>query len=181
MDTWLGLLVGGAALLAGAELLVKGASRLAVSVGISPLVVGLTVVAFGTSAPEVAVTVGASFSGEVDIALGNVVGSNIANVLLILGLSALVAPSSWSNGWFASKFADLLYRLLHLPLGRRAISRLFYGVHALSPLGVDPAPGAHHPGARSGLRCAAADRDHFGNLVFQATEVQDAPLRGIQE
>ena len=92
MDTWLGLLVGGAALLAGAELLVKGASRLAVSVGISPLVVGLTVVAFGTSAPEVAVTVGASFSGEVDIALGNVVGSNIANVLLILGLSALVGP-----------------------------------------------------------------------------------------
>ena len=92
MSTWLGLLVGGTVLLVGAELLVKGASRLAVSVGISPLVVGLTVVAFGTSAPEVAVTVGAAFSGEVDIALGNIIGSNISNVLLILGVAALVGP-----------------------------------------------------------------------------------------
>jgi cation:H+ antiporter len=76
----------------GAELLVRGASRLAVAAGISPLVVGLTVVAFGTSAPELAVTVGSSFTGEADLALGNVVGSNILNILLILGLSALVAP-----------------------------------------------------------------------------------------
>lgn len=80
------------ALVAGAEFLVRGASRLALSLGISPLVVGLTVVAFGTSAPEVAVSVGAVLEGRVDIAIGNVVGSNIFNVLFILGLSALVTP-----------------------------------------------------------------------------------------
>lgn len=76
----------------GAELLVKGASRLAGAVGISPLVVGLTVVAFGTSAPEMAVSVGAAWSGSADLAMGNVVGSNIFNVLFILGLSALITP-----------------------------------------------------------------------------------------
>lgn len=85
-------ILGAVLLIAGAELLVRGASRIAVSAGISPLVVGLTVVAFGTSAPELAVTVGASLSGQADVALGNVIGSNIGNVLLILGLSAVVAP-----------------------------------------------------------------------------------------
>lgn len=79
-------------LVAGAQLLVRGASKLALSFGISPLVVGLTVVAFGTSAPEMAVSVRSSWGGQVDIALGNVVGSNIFNVLFILGLSALAAP-----------------------------------------------------------------------------------------
>jgi cation:H+ antiporter len=87
------LLAGGILLLiAGAELLVKGASRIAGALGISPLVIGLTVVAFGTSAPEFAVTAGAAWTGQADVALGNVVGSNIFNVLFILGLSALVAP-----------------------------------------------------------------------------------------
>jgi cation:H+ antiporter len=80
------------ALVAGAELLVRGASKLALSFGISPLVVGLTVVAFGTSAPEMAVSVQSAWSGQVDIALGNVVGSNIFNVLFILGASALIVP-----------------------------------------------------------------------------------------
>ena len=79
-------------LVLGAELLVRGASRLALAVGLSPLVVGLTVVAMGTSAPEVAVSVGAVIGGQSDIAIGNVVGSNIFNVLLILGLSALIVP-----------------------------------------------------------------------------------------
>ncbi|HEU0199212.1 MAG TPA: calcium/sodium antiporter [Burkholderiaceae bacterium] len=80
------------ALIAGAELLVRGASKLAITFGMSPLVVGLTVVAFGTSAPEVAVSVGAVYGGRTDVAIGNVVGSNIFNVLLILGVSALIAP-----------------------------------------------------------------------------------------
>ncbi|PKO63691.1 MAG: sodium:calcium antiporter, partial [Betaproteobacteria bacterium HGW-Betaproteobacteria-17] len=84
--------LGLVALVIGAEAMVRGASRLAVSWGISPLVVGLTVVAFGTSAPEMAVSVGAALSGTSDLAIGNVVGSNIANILLILGISALVAP-----------------------------------------------------------------------------------------
>ncbi|MDW8325921.1 MAG: calcium/sodium antiporter [Anaerolineales bacterium] len=89
------MLLGGlAALTLGAEVLVRGAARLAAALGISPLVIGLTVVAFGTSSPELAVSVQAAWSGEAgaDIAIGNVVGSNIFNVLLILGLSAVVAP-----------------------------------------------------------------------------------------
>ena len=87
------LFVAGLALLvAGANLLVRGASKLALSFGISPLVVGLTIVAFGTSAPEVAVSVGAVLDGKTDIAIGNVVGSNIFNVLFILGISALITP-----------------------------------------------------------------------------------------
>jgi cation:H+ antiporter len=79
-------------LIFGADLLVRGASRLSLSLGIAPLVVGLTVVAFGTSAPEMAVSVKGALDGQTDIALGNVVGSNIFNVLFILGLSALLTP-----------------------------------------------------------------------------------------
>lgn len=85
-------LIGLAALVLGAELLVRGAGRLATTMGVSPLVVGLTVVAFGTSAPEIAVSVNAALSGNTDLAVGNVVGSNIFNVLFILGVSALIAP-----------------------------------------------------------------------------------------
>ncbi|KAB2921533.1 MAG: calcium/sodium antiporter [Dechloromonas sp.] len=85
-------ILGLVALTIGAELLVRGAARLAMSFGIAPLVVGLTIVAFGTSAPEMAVSAGAAVSGSGDIAIGNVVGSNIVNVLLILGLSALIVP-----------------------------------------------------------------------------------------
>jgi cation:H+ antiporter len=85
-------LVGLVLLVIGANALVRGSSKLALSFGISPLVVGLTIVAFGTSAPEVAVSVGAVLDGKTDIAIGNVVGSNIFNVLFILGVSALIAP-----------------------------------------------------------------------------------------
>jgi cation:H+ antiporter len=87
------MFLGGLILLViGANTLVRGASKLAMSFGISPLVVGLTIVAFGTSAPEVAVSVGAVLDGKTDIAIGNVVGSNIFNVLFILGISALITP-----------------------------------------------------------------------------------------
>jgi cation:H+ antiporter len=87
------MFMGGLALLvAGAEALVRGAGKLAISVGVSPLVVGLTVVAFGTSSPEMAVSVQSAMAGKVDIAIGNVVGSNIFNVLFILGVCALIAP-----------------------------------------------------------------------------------------
>lgn len=88
--TFIFFVVGVIALVAGAEGLVRGASRLAARTGLSPVVIGLTVVAFGTSAPELAVSMGAAFRDEADIAVGNVVGSNIANVLLVLGLSAVV-------------------------------------------------------------------------------------------
>lgn len=90
--TTLLFVLGLALLVGGAELLVRGSSRIAARAGISSLVVGLTVVAFGTSAPELGVTAAAAFRGDPDLALGNVVGSNVLNILLILGLSALVAP-----------------------------------------------------------------------------------------
>ena len=86
------IIVGLITLVGGGELLVRGASRIAALARISPLVIGLTVVAFGTSAPELAVSLKASLAGQTDIAIGNVVGSNIFNVLLILGVSALVTP-----------------------------------------------------------------------------------------
>ncbi len=89
----LGLIIAGLALLAlGGELLVRGASALAALIGISPLVIGLTVVAYGTSAPELAVSIQAGLRGSPDIAIGNVVGSNIFNVLFVLGACALIAP-----------------------------------------------------------------------------------------
>lgn len=92
MSPWIMMIAGLVILTLGADLLVRGASRIALLLGISPLVVGLTIVAFGTSAPEMAVSVGAALDGKADIALGNVVGSNIFNVLFILGLSAVIAP-----------------------------------------------------------------------------------------
>jgi cation:H+ antiporter len=86
------LLAGLVILTVGAELLVRSASFLAAAASISPLVIGLTVVAFGTSAPEMAVSVNAAIAGQADVAVGNVVGSNILNVLLILGVSSLITP-----------------------------------------------------------------------------------------
>jgi cation:H+ antiporter len=79
-------------LILGAEALVKGASRLAAALGILPLVIGLTVVSFGTSSPELAVSIKAALSDHASIAVGNIVGSNIFNVLFILGLSAVIVP-----------------------------------------------------------------------------------------
>lgn len=90
--TWLLLVVGLVLLVVGADLLVKGAARLAANFGVPALVVGLTVVAFGTSAPELAVSVKAAFSGQAELAIANVVGSNIFNILFILGLAALISP-----------------------------------------------------------------------------------------
>jgi cation:H+ antiporter len=92
LQTILMLLVGLVLLVVGAEGLVRGASRLAGMLGISPLIIGLTIVAYGTSSPEMFVSFQSSVAGNADIALGNVVGSNIFNVLFILGVSALVSP-----------------------------------------------------------------------------------------
>ncbi|RKD95153.1 calcium/sodium antiporter [Halopiger aswanensis] len=87
-----GIVVGVLALWLGARWLVDAASTLAAGVGVSPLVIGLTVVAFGTSAPEVAVSAGAALAGRGDVAVGNVVGSNGFNVAIILGIVAVLAP-----------------------------------------------------------------------------------------
>ncbi len=79
-------------LIAGAEALVRGAARLAAILGISPLVIGLTIVAFGTSSPEMAVSVQSAMAGQADISIGNVIGSNVFNILFILGISAVIRP-----------------------------------------------------------------------------------------
>lgn len=89
--------IGLGLLILGAESLVRGASRLAALMGVSPLVIGLTIVAFGTSSPELVVSLQSSIIGQSDIALGNIVGSNIFNVLLILGISAMIAPLTVSQ------------------------------------------------------------------------------------
>jgi len=86
------LIAGLIVLVVGAESMVKGSTRIAAALRISPLVIGLTVVAFGTSAPELAVSVMSALSGRPDIALGNVIGSNIFNILFVLGLATLFVP-----------------------------------------------------------------------------------------
>lgn len=92
------VILGFALLVAGAEWLVGGSSKLAKRFGVSDLVIGLTIVAFGTSTPELVVSLLASLSGSADVSLGNVVGSNTCNILLILGLSALIAPLTTTSG-----------------------------------------------------------------------------------
>ncbi|MGD9783938.1 MAG: calcium/sodium antiporter [Hyphomicrobiaceae bacterium] len=91
------LLAGFALLIAGGEILVRGSVRVAQLAGMSPLVIGITLVGFGTSAPELVTSIQASLAGSPGIAVGNVVGSNIANILLILGVAALLSPMTVSK------------------------------------------------------------------------------------
>ncbi|OGH88077.1 MAG: sodium:proton exchanger [Candidatus Magasanikbacteria bacterium RIFOXYC2_FULL_42_28] len=109
-------------LILGAESLVRGSSSLAKKWGISPLVIGLTIVAFGTSAPELIVNIFAAWRGSADVAIGNIVGSNIANILLILGLSALIYPLTVKNStvWKEIPFA-LLGIFLVFTMGNDAL------------------------------------------------------------
>lgn len=94
-------LIGGLAVLTlGAEWLVRGSSKFALSVGVKPLVIGLTLVAFGTSTPELVVSVKGAIDGEAGISLGNVIGSNICNIALILGLCAMIKPLDVSMDLF---------------------------------------------------------------------------------
>ena len=94
MNPWLELAIGLGLLYFGAQTLIRGGAALALRLGLSALVVGLTVIAYGTSSPEMVVSVQAATTGNSAISLGNVIGSNICNVLLILGLAALIAPVS---------------------------------------------------------------------------------------
>jgi cation:H+ antiporter len=92
MLSFLGLFAGIAFLIGGGVLLVRGASEIATRLGVSPLIVGLTIVGFGTSAPELVINVVGALRGETGIAFGNVVGSNISNLALVLGAAVLIAP-----------------------------------------------------------------------------------------
>lgn len=110
------LAIGGPMLYFGAEWLVQGAAGMAVRLGVRPLLIGLTIVSYATSAPELAVSVSASLQHESAIVLGNVIGSNIANIALILGLTALIAPPH-SDGTMAGKeLVILLLATLAVPL-----------------------------------------------------------------
>lgn len=111
------VLVGAFCLYLGGEWLVRGATRLALHFGMSSLVVGLTVVAFGTSSPELAATLMAAFKGSPEVALGNVLGSNIANLGLILGISALLQPLTAHASFLRREIPFLvLIGVLLLPL-----------------------------------------------------------------
>ncbi len=110
------LLGGGLLLYFGAEWFVAGASRLALALRIPQVIVGLTVVAYGTSAPEVIVGVEAALSGHGDVAMGNVIGSNVANIGLILGVAALVKPASVDGTLRRRELPMLLLSTALLPL-----------------------------------------------------------------
>jgi len=128
-------LIGFVLLYFGAEWLVKGSSSLARSVGVTPIVIGLTVVAFGTSAPELVVSIISSIQGKSMIAVGNVVGSNICNIALVLGLSAVFNPIK-SDPWVVRRDIPImlvisLYLLLltfNSKLGRIEGATLFAGI-----------------------------------------------------
>lgn len=103
---WFTFILGFPALLIGADLLVKGASAIASRLGVSSVVIGLTIVAFGTSAPELLISVQSSLEGRGDMAIGNVVGSNIANILLIIGIAPFVKTFITKN---TIKQKDLIF------------------------------------------------------------------------
>ncbi len=110
------VIVGLAILVAGAEALVRGSASMAKKLGISSLVIGLTVVAFGTSMPELVVNIVSAVKGTSDIAIGNIVGSNIANILLILGIAAMIYPLkvAGSTVWKEIPFAVLALALVYI-------------------------------------------------------------------
>jgi cation:H+ antiporter len=129
------ILFGIGALVLGANLLVSGASDIARSVGISELVIGLTMVAFGTSLPELAASVTAALKDEADIAIGNVIGSNIANLLLVLGATAFILPFDVGGELSVVEFVAMIgFSFMLLPFARnRELSRresaLFLGAY----------------------------------------------------
>jgi cation:H+ antiporter len=124
------LTVGFILLIKGADLFVDGAARLALGMHFSPMAVGMTVVAFGTSTAELFVNIPASVVGGTDMALGNVVGSSIANILLILGMAALIRPLSVSKRtvWQAIPFSLLAVVMLWVLASDVYIDNAFYSV-----------------------------------------------------
>lgn len=122
------LLLGLGVLIVGGEFVVKGSASVAKKLGVRPIVIGLTIVAFGTSAPELVVNIFSALRGTADIAIGNVIGSNIANILLILGVCALIRPLKVNVGtiWKEIPLA-LLAVILVFVLGNDALldSKIF--------------------------------------------------------
>lgn len=117
MISWIYLIGGLGLLYIGAQTLIKGGAGLALRLGLSPLVIGLTVIAYGTSSPEMVVSLQAAFAGSGAISIGNVVGSNICNIALILGLCALVRPISSS--------AQIIRREIPIMIGLSVVLGVF--------------------------------------------------------
>jgi cation:H+ antiporter len=128
--TYLLFIAGFVILIKGADLLVEGASSIAGQFHISDLVIGLTIVAFGTSTPELFVNIMASLKGKTDIAIGNVLGSNISNIFLILGISSIVFPLSVSKGtvWKEIPFSLLAAFILGIMANDHLIDRTGYSI-----------------------------------------------------
>lgn len=124
------LIVGVIALAFGAEWLVEGASNIAAALGVPDIVIGVTMVAFGTSLPELAASLTAAFKGESDIAVGGIIGSNIANLLLVLGATAIVLPFEIMEGLTTFEFIVMIaFAILLLPFARnKVLSRLESGI-----------------------------------------------------
>lgn len=123
-ETWLPLLGGLILLVAGGDLLVRGAVQIAGKLGVSPLVIGLTLVGFGTSTPELVTSVQAALIGSPGIAFGNIVGSNIANILLIVGASAILYPIAVTSAALKRDAAMMV-----------AVAVIFAALSAIVPLG----------------------------------------------
>ncbi len=124
--------VGFAALIKGADWLVAGASSLAQRLGVSALVIGLTIVAFGTSAPELVVNLISVFNGNTEIAIGNVVGSNIVNILLILGIAAVIYPLSVKQG---TVYKEIPFALLAVVVVAVMVNDVFFDGSITNTLG----------------------------------------------
>jgi cation:H+ antiporter len=127
------LVVGLAALLAAAQLLVYAATQIAIELGISSMIIGLTIVAIGTSLPELAATVGAAMKGQSDIAIGNIVGSNILNILAVLAIPGMITATSldFSALWRDSGMMlalTLMLALFAYGLNSRAVITRFEGL-----------------------------------------------------
>ena len=158
------LFIGLAALLAAAQLLVYAATQIAIELGISSMIIGLTIVAIGTSLPELAATVGAAMKGQSDIAIGNIVGSNILNILAVLAIPGMITATSldFSALWRDSGMMlalTLMLALFAYGLNSRAVITRFEGL----VMGVHPAGGACFrclfegpPEAGEVMTCAAA-------------------------
>lgn len=124
--------VGFVALIKGADWLVAGASSLAQRLGVSALVIGLTIVAFGTSAPELVVNLLSVMGGNTEIAIGNVVGSNIVNILLILGIAAVIYPLSVKNG---TVYKEIPFALLAIMVVAVMVNDIFFDGSVSNTLG----------------------------------------------
>jgi cation:H+ antiporter len=178
--TFVFLAVGTVCLVLGAEWLVRGASSIASRLGVAPIVIGLTVVAFGTSAPEFAVSVSGALSGNADVAIGNVVGSNTFNILLILGVSAAIGGLSIDQRILRIDIpiligiSALVYLLvLDDSVGRVEGIGLFAGVIAYTVWllrsamkGESPTVESEYASAVSGLEGATVTRPMIVHLMF---------------